>query len=122
MKDDCLFCKIAGKEEKSLILYEDDICIVILDAFPDSDGHTLVIPKKHYETIYDIDDETFKHINEIAKKYAKIIMEKLEKKSMTFLINYGDAQVIKHLHLHLIPNFKEKAKMTKEEVYEKLMR
>lgn len=117
MKNDCLFCKIAEKKAESLILYEDDIVIVILDAFPDSDGHTLVIPKKHIGTIYDMDEETFAHINKIAKKYAKILMEKLDKTSMSFMINYGDAQVIKHFHLHLLPNWKDKATLTKEEVY-----
>ena len=45
MKDDCLFCKIVRKEIPSKILYEDDDILVMLDAFPDTDGHTLVIPR-----------------------------------------------------------------------------
>lgn len=45
MKDDCLFCKIARKEVDSKILYEDEDIMVIMDAYPDTDGHTLVIPK-----------------------------------------------------------------------------
>lgn len=117
MKNDCLFCKIANKKEEALILYEDDLVIVILDAFPDSDGHTLVIPKKHYETIYDMDDKTFSHINKIAKIYGSKLMEKLDKKSLSFLINYGDAQIVKHFHLHLIPNWKETSHTPREEIY-----
>ena len=49
MNKDCLFCKIIKKEIPSFILYEDDDLIVILDAYPDADGHTLIIPRKHYK-------------------------------------------------------------------------
>lgn len=122
MKNDCLFCKIANKEMDALTLYEDDVLMVIMDAFPNCDGHALVIPKKHYKTIYDVDDETFIHMNKIAKEYGKTIMKKLDKKSMTFLINYGDDQVVKHLHLHLQPNSLEKATMDRNDVYNILMR
>lgn len=107
---------------ESLTLYEDDVLMVIMDAFPNCDGHALVIPKKHYETIYDVDDETFIHMNKIAKQYGKTIMEKLDEKSMTFLINYGDAQVVKHLHLHLQPNPLKKATMDRNDVYNIIMR
>ena len=123
MKDDCLFCKIAKKEVDANILYENNELMVILDAYPDSDGHTLVIPKKHYEDIYEIDMNTLNNIIIVGKKEAKKIMQKLDKKSLTFLINYGDAQVIKHLHLHLLPNYgKNEHNYSKEEVYNILMK
>lgn len=123
MKDDCLFCKIARKEVDANILYENNELMVILDAYPDSDGHTLVIPKKHYEDIYEIDMNTLNNIITVGKKEAKKIMQKLDKKSLTFLINYGDAQVIKHLHLHLLPNYgKKEHNYSKEEVYNILMK
>ena len=54
---DCLFCKIANKEEEANILYEDDLVVMILDAYPTVDGHCLIIPKKHYETYLDIPDD-----------------------------------------------------------------
>ncbi len=118
MKENCLFCKIAKKEVSANILYEDDDLMIILDAYPDSDGHTLVIPKKHYEDIYEIDSETLNKIIEKGKYEAKHIMTKLNKTSLTFLINYGDAQAIKHLHLHLLPNYgKKEHNYTKEEIY-----
>lgn len=123
MKDDCLFCKIIKKEADSKILYEDEDVMVLLDAYPDTDGHTLVIPKKHYEDIYSIDPETLIKLIDVGKKYAKELMEKLDKKSLTFLINYGDDQVIKHLHLHLLPNFNNKEhNFSKEDIYNKLMK
>ena len=116
--NNCLFCDIANKKANSLILYEDDIVIVFLDIYPNCDGHTLVVPKKHYEDITEVDDKTLIHMVNIAKKYAKILMDKLSKKSVTYLINYGDSQKIKHLHLHILPNYGKKGtNLTPEEVY-----
>lgn len=123
MKDDCLFCKIANKEIEAKILYEDEDLMVILDAYPDTDGHTLVIPKKHYEDIYSIDPEMFLKIFTTGKEKAQTLMNKLDKSSLTFLINYGNAQAIKHFHLHLLPDFIHKEhKYSKEEIYDKLMK
>lgn len=123
MKDNCLFCKIAKKEVDALILYEDDDIMVILDAYPDTDGHTLVIPKKHYEDIYSIDDEVLMRILQVGKKYAKSLMSKIDKSALTFLINYGDSQAIKHLHLHLLPDFMHKKhEFSREEIYDKMMK
>ena len=123
MEKDCLFCKIANKEIEAKILYEDEDLMVILDAYPDTDGHTLVIPKKHYEDIYSIDPEVFLKIFTTGKEKAQTLMNKLDKNSLTFLVNYGDAQAIKHFHLHLLPDFMHKEhKYSKEEIYDKLMK
>ena len=46
---DCIFCKIINKEIPSKVLYEDDLVLVIMDVNPVSDGHVLILPKKHYE-------------------------------------------------------------------------
>ncbi len=117
---DCLFCKIINKEVTSYILYEDDDVMAFLDAYPTSNGHTLVIPKKHATTIDDVDSETLIKMFEVAGKLKDKLMNKLDKKAISYLINYGESQMIKHLHLHLIPNFnfdKEKIKEPKE-IYE----
>ena len=52
----CLFCKIINNEISSYTLYEDDLIRIIMDAFPNSPGHTLIIPKKHYTDLSDIDE------------------------------------------------------------------
>ena len=57
MKDECLFCKIVRKEVPAKIVYEDDDILAMLDAFPDTDGHVLVIPKKHYDSMIDVNEE-----------------------------------------------------------------
>lgn len=114
---ECLFCRIINGEVPSYKLYEDDKLVVIMDAYPNVDGHTLIIPKKHYDTFKDIPDELLIHINELAKKYTDIIMEKLNVKDISVLVNFGNSQKIKHYHLHLLPNFGSRPEKSAEEVY-----
>lgn len=102
---DCIFCKIANGEMKSNTLYEDDTVKVIMDINPVVDGHILVIPKNHYTDFMELDNDVTTHIFSVAKKMAPLLMEKLNKKSVTLLVNYGDDQQVKHYHLHLLPDF-----------------
>ncbi len=102
---DCLFCKIAKKQVESLILYEDDLAMVIMDKFPALDGHVLIIPKKHYETYQDLDSKILNHIHKISKEIGPKLMTKLDKSGLTILHNYGTRQIIKHYHMHLLPGF-----------------
>lgn len=102
---DCIFCKIVNGELPSKVLYEDDTVMVIMDANPIRDGHSLVIPKKHFTDFIELDDDTTKHIFNVAKKMTNTLMEKLNAKSVTLLVNYGEDQKVKHYHLHLLPNY-----------------
>ena len=104
----CIFCKIANKETESKILYENDKIIVFMDLNPNSNGHVLIVPKKHITDFTEIDNETLNEINNTAKKMHKIIMEKLKPDGIKLVVNYGELQVVKHYHLHLIPFYKEK--------------
>ena len=65
---DCIFCKIIDGEIPSKKVYEDELVIVIMDVNPDSNGHMLVIPKKHYVDFKELDTSILIHINDIAKK------------------------------------------------------
>lgn len=117
---DCIFCKIKNKEMPSYIIYEDDLIMIILDAFPNSDGHSLVIPKTHYETIHDVDDDVLLHMFNYAKKYSNIIMDKLNLNSMSFLINYGESQIVKHLHLHIVSDIRGTNTSDIDEIFKKI--
>lgn len=118
----CLFCKINNNESDSLCIYEDDIVKVILDAFPDANGHTLIIPKKHITDVDEMDKDTLNHINEIVPKIKKILYEALNPDGLVFVVNYGINQVIKHFHLHLIPVYKNKQdKIDRNIIYDKIM-
>lgn len=100
-----VFCKIINKEINSYTIYEDDIVMVIMDVNPRSDGHCLVIPKNHYQDLYDIPDDTLAHIMFIARKIANLLKTKLNCDGITLEENNGCVQEVKHFHLHLIPRY-----------------
>ena len=105
---ECLFCKIINGEIPCYKIYENDTVLAFLDINPDSDGHTLIIPKKHFTDLDDIDTETLTNINIASKKIKKILEEKLNCDGISLLQNNGDVQEVKHYHLHLKPYYKDK--------------
>ena len=118
---DCIFCKIIKGEIPSYTIYEDDIVTVFLDANPDVNGHALVVPKKHYKDLFDIDNDTLIHIMDVARKIDKLLKDKLHTDGLTLVQNNGLKQEVKHFHLHLKPQYKNEGKLlTPQEVYEKL--
>ncbi len=104
----CIFCKIIKNEIPSYTIYEDQTAKIFLDANPDSNGHLLIVPKKHFIDLSDIDDDTLIHIMNLAKQYRKILEEKLGIDGLTLIQNNGIIQEVKHYHLHLKPYYKNK--------------
>lgn len=103
--NDCIFCKILSGEIPSKKLYEDDKVIVIMDVNPKVDGHALIIPKEHVTDFVEISDELLTHVYKVAREVSKKIMTKLNATALTLGVNYGDSQVVKHFHMHLLPNY-----------------
>ncbi len=114
---DCVFCKIINNELPSYTIYEDDVVKVFLSIEPDSNGHTLIVPKKHFVDITDIDEDTINHINKIAKDIYKLLKEKFNFQGLKLLQNNGCLQQVKHYHLHLIPYYNNNSKLSLDEVY-----
>ncbi len=118
---DCLFCKINNNEIPSKTLDEDDNVKVIMDINPNSNGHCLIIPKKHYATFEDLDDETLLTVNKTVKEIKNILDKSLNPDGYKITVNYGITQMIKHYHLHIIPVYKEdKTLKDIEEIYRKI--
>lgn len=118
---DCVFCKIIAGEIPAYTIYEDDIVTCFLDIHPDSNGHTLIIPKKHTLDLETIDTETLTHIMETAKMLKKRLEDKLHISGVTLIQNNGSVQEVKHYHLHLKPHYLPEQKIIDvEEVYNKL--
>ncbi len=116
---DCIFCKIANNEADSFKIYENDLIKVFLDLNPNSNGHMLVIPKKHITDFTEMDSETIVAINDGVKEMQKLIMEKLNPDAIRLVVNYGFLQAVKHYHVHIIPINKKVEKIKPiEEVYE----
>ena len=118
---DCVFCKIVNGELPSKKVYEDDLIIGIMDIDPFCDGHVLLIPKKHYTDMMELDSDVLKHMNDVAKDLTKKLMTKLDKHSMTMSYNYGEKQMVKHFHLHLLPNIDDGVKENVDDIYNKIM-
>lgn len=104
----CIFCKIINKEIPSKIVYEDDLVIAILDLSQATYGHTLVMPKKHYANIYEIDDDTLAHLIKVVKELAIKLKNKLHADGINILNNNDEAagQTIMHYHIHILPRYK----------------
>ena len=101
--EDCIFCKIANKEIGTEIIYENDNVVAFKDLKPRAKYHFLIIPKKHYDTILEIDDEDvmkdlYKAIKEIAEKYG------ISEKGFRIINNCKEdgGQEVMHIHFHML--------------------
>ena len=103
---DCLFCKINEGVIPSNTVYEDELVKVFLDISPNTNGHMLIIPKKHIVTVDELDNELATHILEIEKKMHNLLKEKLNIEGLTIVQNNDLGQEVKHYHVHLIPRYK----------------
>ena len=99
---DCIFCKIANSQIPSNSFYEDDNTFAFLDIRPVKPGHTLVIPKKHYSYLFEMEDDEYLHLMESVRKVAEKLKTAMQPKSgKVGVIVYG--LDIDHVHIHLIP-------------------
>ena len=127
---DCIFCKIANKEIPSRIITETENSIAFLDAFQLTRGHTLVIPKNHYERIQDMtEDDNADLFSTVQNVTSKV--DKITGSTLLAVHNGKDSgQEIPHVHVHLIPRelsdkagpvhnmFKDRPKLSDEELDE----
>ena len=95
--------------------------MAIMDINPICDGHVLVIPKNHYETFLDVPNDVLSKMNNVARMLTPILMEKASQKGLTYSINYGDKQEVKHLHMHLMPNFHAPATIDVSKMHKMIM-
>ena len=118
-----IFCKIVSGEIPTKKIFEDDTVMVIMDVNPVSDGHCLVIPKIHYRDLYDIDTQTLNHILGVAHDWSKILMETFDCDGVTLVQNNGSVQEVKHFHLHVIPKYegKDKVTLSVDDVFHKIV-
>jgi histidine triad (HIT) family protein len=103
--EDCIFCKIVRGEIPCFKVYEDDRVLAFEDINPISEGHTLVIPKRHAQNLWEIHREDLAAVQLASQKVAHAIREALEPTGIAALQLNGRGvnQVVMHYHLHLIP-------------------
>lgn len=102
---ECIFCKIVAGEIPCHKLYEDELVLAFLDIGPLSQGHALVIPKGHYETIDQVPLEVAAAMFQIVPALSRAIIQATGATSWNLLQNNGSAagQAVGHVHLHIIP-------------------
>lgn len=100
-----VFMKIVDREIPADIVYEDDETLAFLDIAPNVPGHTLVIPKKPFVNIFDVDDETLEAVMRTVRKVAPAVRDAVGAKGVHINSNHGETagQVVPHLHFHIIP-------------------
>lgn len=103
--NNCIFCKIIKKELPAEVVYEDDHALAFLDISPISKGHTLVIPKKHFENVFDIDESSMESLYRAVRNVAPAVRSGVEAEGVNINNNNGEAagQEVFHYHVHIIP-------------------
>jgi|SRR3989344_5592729 len=106
---DCIFCKIIKNEIPAAKVYEDDDVLAFLDVAPLTKGHCLVIPKTHYENIFDIDQAALQKVIIATQHVAEKIKNILQADGIRLSQSNGKAagQEVMHFHLHIIPRYQD---------------
>jgi histidine triad (HIT) family protein len=103
--DDCPFCKIVSGEAVASIVYEDPNVIAFMDLSPASFGHTLVVPKEHFENIYDVPEKLLAEMAAVVKRIYVAVKKTINADGIKVIQLNGRAagQVVMHIHIHVIP-------------------
>jgi histidine triad (HIT) family protein len=105
----CIFCKIVSGDIPSSVVYEDEDFKAIMDISPASRGHIIIVTKKHFENLFELEDEVAGKVLIVARKIATAMKEELGCEGINLLQNNGKAagQSVFHLHFHLIPRYND---------------
>jgi histidine triad (HIT) family protein len=102
---DCVFCKIVKGEVPASIVFQDEVCLAFMDIYPVSRGHCLLIPKKHFTNLLDVDLDVLSHLTRRLAELTRKVQSSLKPEGiLTAAANgKGAGQDIPHLHFHIIP-------------------
>jgi len=105
--EDCIFCKITKGEIPNHTVYEDQKVLAFLDIHPHAKGHTVVIPKVHAETYFDLNEDLLEHLSLGIKRTMEKIDKVLNPDGYNVGWNHGTVagQVVPHLHVHIMPRW-----------------
>lgn len=104
---DCLFCKIATNEVPSIRVYEDDSVFAMMDIFPESKGHLLIIPKQHGKNLFEVKTDDLAHIIVVSQRIASAAQRALNADGIKIAQFNGAAagQTVFHYHMHVVPAY-----------------
>ncbi|TFG34963.1 HIT family protein [Candidatus Thorarchaeota archaeon] len=106
--ENCIFCKITRGEIPSSVVFEDDICMAFMDVFPITPGHCLLIPKKHFVNLLDVDQDVVAHMAKRLTELARGVKTASGAEGVLAVVANGEGagQEVPHLHFHAIPRSK----------------
>jgi len=115
----CIFCDIIQGKKQGHFIYEDDTHVAFLDKYPIDHGHSLVLPREHFEKITDMTADKVGDLFSKVPKIAKAIIQTTNADAFSMAQNNGRAakQIVLHVHVHIIPRFNDKGTIwTKREI------
>ncbi len=103
--EDCIFCKIVRGEIPASVVFEDEVVLAFMDVFPVTDGHCLIIPKNHYENMFDIDPHVISHLGRKLADLTRSVNRAFQPEGVLNIAANGSGagQEVPHLHFHVIP-------------------
>ncbi|MCV6608019.1 MAG: HIT domain-containing protein [Campylobacterales bacterium] len=107
----CVFCHISKNKEldkKHHVLYRDEICFVVMNKYPYTPGHFMIIPHEHTDSLENLNSEYWLHISTLAQKGVRLLKEGFKSQGVNLGMNLGvcgGAGIAEHIHLHLVPRF-----------------
>jgi histidine triad (HIT) family protein len=104
--EDCIFCSIISRKLPGHIIFENEWVCCFLDKYPINRGHTLVVPKKHYQEFRDVDEKSLEEIIKAAQKVTRVLEKLLKTDGTTIMQNNGMVKDVEHYHMHIIPRYK----------------
>jgi len=116
---ECIFCDIIQRKRQGFVFYEDDTHIAFLDKYPIDYGHSLVLPKEHFEKVTDMPAVKVGDLFSNIPKIAKAIIKATKADAFSMAQNNGRAakQIVPHVHVHIIPRYNDKGIVwTKREI------
>jgi histidine triad (HIT) family protein len=117
----CIFCDIIQGKKQGHFIYEDDTHVAFLDKYPIDHGHSLVLPREHFEKVTDMTADKVGDLFSKVPKIAKAIIQTTNADAFSMAQNNGRAakQIVPHVHVHIIPRFNDKGTIwTKREIWE----
>jgi len=105
--DDCVFCRIVAGRLPAAVILDTPRVLAFLDIAPVHYGHTLIIPKEHYQNLLDLPDDLWTEMGRVSRQVAQALQKALYARGFNIGMNNFDAagQVVFHAHLHVIPRY-----------------
>lgn len=99
----CVFCEIVRRETPAHVVFEDDVSLAFLDVRPVFEGHTLLVPKAHHETLGDLPDELVAPLFTNARMLSRAVVDAMDATGTFVAMNNKVSQSVPHLHVHVVP-------------------